>query len=407
MKSLFIIFIFSLFLPLFLNAKTEVLANAYEAKVMAKVKEEKSDKLRLEILLEAAKSEKAGAAIFFNTANLAAGLSDFKTALEFYKKALNLEPEFYLAKRNLAFLYYKEEKYEEASAYFAEALRLSNDDVLGISEAFASALISLKRYDEALTILENALIFDGKNLNLMRSKAFCLKETGQYDRLEKYAKYVLNLYPDEAVFWRLLARINLEKNNANSAIANLEALKKINAANAEDMILLGDVYLSLNLFSKALDAYKNQKISDDKSVRIAKYLIANSAISESKKILENLEKDSAKYWEIDALILKAEGKNSKESFEKSYKKDPLNAFIALSLADIALAEKQVESAKIYYKLAMKDYRLQSFVGLANVEILDGNYKAALKILKEANLEFNSKEIAKFIFDLEGFSDAQR
>lgn len=391
----------------FAEIKIEPSASPFEIRVMEKVSGEDDAKKRLGILLEAASDKNAGVVIFFNAANACAVNSDPENAEFFYGKALAAMPSFYEARRNLAFLYYNNGRHAEALQSFAKAVSLSEIDSARIYRAYASSLMELKFFDEALTSLEKALMYAPDDASLLRSKAYCLRETGQAARLRKFCGELIRRNPKDAVYWRLLCKLDIEADDLHSAAANIQAMRKLNLADSSDMVLLGDIYSSLELYKHAANAYANQNMDPDKAYRIAKFFAVSGAHDEARVVAKNLDEESAGYWEVEAIALISQNRDPKVAFEKSYAKNPANDFVALKLGDIALKEKRTEAAKTFYTQAIRNNPVAARWGLACAHIEAGDYSLAADTLEKLPDEVKRKDLNAYISALRKNADDEK
>ena len=391
MKKIFLTCLLALPLFVFAQRKLEPTVNAFEAKILERITNENDEPRKAQILADALRDERAGAALFFNAANMRAQNSDLENARELYQKAVKILPTFYLAYKNLAYLYYNANMHEQALESFGAAIALSAEDSKKTYSAYGFSLFELKRFDEALTAFETALMYDPKNENLLRAKARALYETGQHERLYKFAETLVRLHPKEPVYWRMLARIDANKEFFQSAAASLEAMRKLGIADQSDLELLGDVYLRLALYEKAAEIYAGLKISERKTYEAAKYLAHNNAVQPALRLASALDKNSAEYLEILAIT-----ENTKDAFEKAYAKNPANAYLAIRLGDFYLSEKRFESAKIFYRQGAKDFKYQSLLGLARTHIEEGDYDSAADCMEQISTQFNRDDLKSYI-----------
>src|SRR6266487_5269251 len=129
---------------------------------------------------------------FFHTskAEMLYGRGFYEEALAFYEEALRLDPndtDSYIGKGDAL---YKLGRYEEALAFYEEALRLDpnnvdaydgktetlvklhyDEEILFTLSAKAKSFSILRRYEEALVIYERALHLDANNLDALLGKA--------------------------------------------------------------------------------------------------------------------------------------------------------------------------------------------------------------------------------------------
>lgn len=103
---------------------------------------------------------KKDAQLCFNVASAYLYLKDFPNAIEWFKKTLELKPDYAAAHRNLAMIYLREKKFDEAVAAFKEAIKLAPSDspeIVGSLAGLGNALLSLSMLEKAIDAFEMAI----------------------------------------------------------------------------------------------------------------------------------------------------------------------------------------------------------------------------------------------------------
>lgn len=394
-----LLFAFSCFFYELHALEIEPRANKFEDRILKKVAEQKDVLSRAQILFEALNDERAGVSLIFNGANIAVQILDKAKAKELFMLAIKKMPSFYLAHRNLAYLYLEENDFENAQKEFSTALSLSKENARDIYSVLSYCHFSLKNYDVALTCVNNALIFAPNEMSLLKRKAQCLNELNDYTQLERTLTEILNREKGDVNIWRMIVSLHLKRNEKNKALVTLEGMKALSLLEHQDFILLGDIYLDFNMFCEASKAYENAKIEQEKAYKIARFFALSNKPNSAVKIAENLEKTSWQYFEIMGIVSQSNGENAKEFFEKSHAKNPLNAFVCLKLGDIYLSENKLESARTFYGFAKTKFKREAIVGLANVAIASEDFNLAINLLENLKAEFKTTDFDEIIFKL--------
>lgn len=398
MKKLLLTIFLAVPLFAFCESSTEPAANSFEAGVFGRIAGAADASEKMRIIDETVSDKRAGAALFFNAANICAQNSDFEKARGFYLRALKIMPDFYLAHRNLGYLFHNNGMHREALAEFAAALALSGADSPKIFMAYGFSLLELKRYDEALTAFEKALMYAPEDENLLRAKARALFETGQRERLYAFAESLVRRFPREPLYWRMLARLDADAGRHHSAAAAIESMRMLGISDARDMELLGDCRLRLGLFKLAAEAYRGLDIPSKKAYEAAKFAALGGSPDAALEILGGFARDSAEYLEIEAVK-----KDTLDAYEKAYAKNPANAWLALRLGDFYLKEKRFESACNFYEQARAEYAFRSLWGLAGVHAAEGDYAAAAECLERISAEFGREDLKSYIERLKEYA----
>src|SRR6266487_390103 len=134
---------------------------------------------------------------FFHTskAEMLYGRGFYEEALAFYEEALRLDPndtDSYIGKGDAL---YKLGRYEEALAFYEEALRLDPNDTdsyIGKGDT----LYKLERYEEALTFYEEALRLDPNDTGSYIGKGDALDKLGRYEEALAFYEEALRLDPN-------------------------------------------------------------------------------------------------------------------------------------------------------------------------------------------------------------------
>ncbi|OAE33753.1 hypothetical protein AXG93_1264s1010 [Marchantia polymorpha subsp. ruderalis] len=144
-------------------------------------------------------------------------MEDFEEGLTCYRNAIRMDSRHYNAWYGLGTIYFRQEKYELAEYHFRRALQInSRSSVLHCY--LGMALHALKKNEEALSLLEQAIIADVKN------------------PLPKYQK----------------ANVLMSEERYDDALAELEQLKEVAPRESSVFFLMGKIYKRLDFPEKAM-----------------------------------------------------------------------------------------------------------------------------------------------------------
>ncbi|KAJ0648816.1 putative tetratricopeptide-like helical domain superfamily [Helianthus annuus] len=133
-------------------------------------------------------------------------LEDFENGIRSYQNALQIDPRHYNAWHGLAMIYLRQEKYEFSKHHFHRALNINPRSSV-IMTYLGTSLHALKRNDEALSMMEKAIIADKKNPLPMYQKATILLTMEEFDdaltALEELKEYA----PHESSVYALMGKI--------------------------------------------------------------------------------------------------------------------------------------------------------------------------------------------------------
>lgn len=96
----------------------------------------------------------------FNIANAHLYLKEFSNAIEWFKKTVELKPDYAAAHRNLALIYTREKKYDEAIPAFKEAIKYTSTDspeIVGLFTGLGNVFLNLSMLEKAIESFEFAI----------------------------------------------------------------------------------------------------------------------------------------------------------------------------------------------------------------------------------------------------------
>jgi Tfp pilus assembly protein PilF len=232
---------------------------------------------------------------------------DKEVAVWNYKSILEARKDHFEANRNLGKLLVKDEKYDEAVSYFQQAQTAKPDDTDNLI-AYAGAQIGLKKYGNALLLLEKAKATPDQNYDFALALGRAQAGAGKPDDAEKSLLAAGKLRPDAARPHLELARLLAGKRQEDAA-KYYEKAKKLGAPpDAELEPVLGKVLndrreLIQFLSAAAAEAEKHHDAvsavwyfaqlgeldgnSADYAARHGLYLLIQNKPAEALKALEN------------------------------------------------------------------------------------------------------------------------
>lgn len=114
-------------------------------------------------------------------------LNELKRALNFYKKALDVDENFVVCLNNIAAVLMNQKKYKEALSHLTKAYQLDNGNIKVIFNLFV-VNYNLKNNEDALNYIEEAFNID-ENYTIKRLKKKNIS-TNEIKRLRKYLKKI-------------------------------------------------------------------------------------------------------------------------------------------------------------------------------------------------------------------------
>lgn len=133
-------------------------------------------------------------------------LEDFENGIKSYQNALQIDGRHYNSWYGLAMIYLRQEKYEFSEHHFRKALEINPRSSV-IMSYLGTSLHALKRNEEALRIMEKAIIADKKNPLPMYQKANILVSMEDFNGALKVLEELKEYAPHESSVYALMGKI--------------------------------------------------------------------------------------------------------------------------------------------------------------------------------------------------------
>ncbi|ONK74855.1 uncharacterized protein A4U43_C03F10820 [Asparagus officinalis] len=133
-------------------------------------------------------------------------LEDYENGIKCYQNALEVDERHYNSWYGLGVVYLRQEKFEFSEHHFRRAYRINQRSSI-IMCYLGMALHSLKRNEEALEIIEEAILADKKNPLPVYQKANILLSLERCDEALKHLEQVKEFTPCESSIYALMGKI--------------------------------------------------------------------------------------------------------------------------------------------------------------------------------------------------------
>eukprot|EP00250_Pteridium_aquilinum_P028141 c36647_g1_i1 orf=92-2434(+) len=144
-------------------------------------------------------------------------MEDFKEGISCYRQAIRIDPRHYNAWYGLGTIYFRQEKFEFAEYHFRQALRINNRSSVLLCY-LGMALHALKNNEDALNLLEQAVIADPKNPLPKYQKANVLVSDERYEEALKELENLNEVAPRESSVFFLMGKIYKRLNMSEQAM---------------------------------------------------------------------------------------------------------------------------------------------------------------------------------------------
>lgn len=384
-----------------INARIEPFVDTKERVLLVAVQEmmAKGDRGGALKKLKASSLANSSAAVMFNIGNISFETGDLAEAEKQYLAAVKKFPTFLRAYQNLAFVYAREAKYEEAFPHLLEVVRLGSQDgsVMGL---LGYCYQEKGNFTSALQAFKNAQLTEPDNLEWKIGEAYC------YDSLGDDAK-ALNLYESivkeklgEPQYMFLLINLYQRTGQIEEAIVNLELLRRQGKLDVSNQLLLGALHLSdgsLVIGSDVIrEVLKSEELTDGElamnaigfAIERREYELALEFHGLVKPELVEKFTSKVRYQRQQAQILILQGQEVEKAvgiLRGLIASDPLDADSLYLLAKYEATNRQEELALLHFAQAhagkgkMKNAAL---LERGKVLVFLKRYEEALKDLKE-------------------------
>ncbi|MEM7012674.1 MAG: tetratricopeptide repeat protein [Verrucomicrobiota bacterium] len=271
------------------------------------------------------------AALIFNLGNLRFEEDQPVEAIENFRKAIELYPNFRDAHRNLAVALVQNRDFDKAEPHLIRAIELGAQDGLSFG-LLAYCHLNAERYAAALQAYRTAQVTMPNEVQWQMGEAECLLALDATREAEALFGHLLEKQPTEPGIWMNQANVWLQTSESRKAAANLELVRRMGELSASGLMTLGHLYLGNGLKAHGVAAW-HEAMSADPPADL------NSAVS----ALDHLT--SQRHWpEADALVSKiVEAHEIAPKSEESGKLERARALIAFETGEAAAAESQIKA----------------------------------------------------------------
>lgn len=185
---------------------------------------------------------------------------NYEMAMQYYNKAIEKDPNYSPAHKEIAEVYFKAGLYKKAIASYEKYLGIADKDAES-DFRYASFLFMNKDYENTLSILNTLKEKQKDNYLLYRLLAYSNYETGQTDQgLNNMKLFFEKAKPENylASDFEYMAKLSEKKGDRGSAIDNYEKAIQMSPENYDLYIELGNLHFMNKDFTKASTAYEGK-----------------------------------------------------------------------------------------------------------------------------------------------------
>ena len=304
--------------------------------------------------------EKPHYLVEFTLANVFAVTDKNREALQHYRTAGVLYPNFAAAWQNAGKIYFDLKQYEKAGDSLLKAYELNEKNDTSLLYYAAVSYMMTKNKIKALPHLEN--LVSGKAGVPKREWLEALLNVYMDLKLEKKAfavvRRLINKNGDEPRWWKILAQLHLQQSDYKQAVAALTVYSYLTSPKREEIMLLADLNNAIGVPLKAAAYYENAlKLSeneDDYEKLASAYITAHKsakAIETLNRIIE--KKPTSNLWFMMGQIFyqKYNFEKACKAFNQSVILNPKNGRAYLMIGYCALQMDKKETAMTAFQKA--------------------------------------------------------
>ena len=356
----------------------------YDAQQLIKKKDYLKAQICLKKFIEK-HPEKSHYLVEFTLANAFAANDKSEEALQHYRAAAILYPNFAAAWQNAGKIYFDLKQYEKAGDSLLKAYKLNQKNNPSLLYYAAISYMMTKNKIKALPHLE--YLVSGEAGTPKTEWLEALLKVYMDLKLEKKAFAVVGRLikenGEDPRWWKILAQLHLQQNDYKQAVAALTACSYLTSPKRQEIILLGDLNNAIGLPLKAAEYYETALDLSNKEGDYEKLASAyisghrpEKAIETLKRILE--KKPTSDLWFMMGQMLYQKYNFDKawNAFKQSARLNPKNGRSYLMIGYCALQMDKAEIARTAFQKATRFPKQKKMAKklLEHVSLLKGSPK---------------------------------
>lgn len=360
------------------------------------------------ILKEAVADGRDGAAVTFNLGNALFRNGDYAGAAKAYSAALSKIPNFFAARKNLAYSLDRLGDGERARENFAKALALSGGSDADILLWLASHYSGKSDWSSALSCVDAALVHAPERAGAEYAKAFYLFNLGRHAEAAKTCERILaKNFPDAAAL-KLLGKCRAKSGDLPGAIAALSMVPQDDPDFRSAEILRADIFFSARAYAEAAKIYES--LGEDGRLGAAAEALARAGeFEKALGVLAKLPDSAGKFRsQARAHIGLGDAEGAKKSLSACLAEEPDDPYACFEFAKLSFAGGDYNLAKILYNRAQKDetYSVAAKVGLMSVAVKTGALGEAVSIASSLYAQTRRAEVGEYLEYLKNAKKAE-
>ncbi len=380
---------------------TEPEVTAAQAKILTEAEKLADANLQAALeLLNRIPTNQSGAAIEFARGVYYHQLDDIEQAMSAFQQAITTMPDFSRARWNLTQLLLQQGKYDAATEHLRKLLTAPAGREYEIWKLLGYCFLSRDYPVEAETAYRNALIHSPIDLDARLGLIRAVLEQNRLRDVETMIANALELAPDNADLWNLLAHCALQQENQTKALTTLESAYRMNLLNLDSRQTLASLYLARNLPEQAMKIYR-EIIADTPVPPVPTLLQAATAmmqmqddeateeivqaIDQQAKSLTPEQMNQRQHLRAEIASRRGQPEQARQIYQEILRRQPLDGQALIKFANLLLNDNDSDSATAYFQRASRlpQFAADACVGLARSAVAKQDFQAAADWLKKA------------------------
>ena len=200
--------------------------------------------------------ESINALMLNEQAHVANYRGDFDRAIEYCYKAIEVDPDSFVAWNNLGYAYGYKGNLDKAIECYERAIELNSNDVTSQIN-IGSVYDSIKQYETAMEHYQRALSIDPNNADALNNIGYAYIQKSDFDNGIEYCRKAVKIDPHNAAAWNGLGYSYNQKKKYYKAVECCRKAVALNKNYANAWNNLGYACSKINRLEEAYVAYMN------------------------------------------------------------------------------------------------------------------------------------------------------
>ncbi len=373
-------------------------------------------------LLEANRGPAASAALDMHVGNLRFGQEELEQAAAAYEVAVTKHPKFRRAWSALGQTYFRLKNFPGAIRALTRAIENGASNSLNFG-LLGFCYLASENSLAAESAYRMAILLDPQTDDWKTGLVRCFAKQRRHADVVAMCGEMLAVAPERVELWEMQARAYFQMDEPMRAAENYEVLDRMGKLSAANLINLGDIYVSQELFDIAVSTYlrgldKDSALAPDRAIRAARVVFNRGARDESRALVDGIEKarpelateQRKEVLRLRARLSVAEGATDEQAraLEEIVALDPLDGEALILLGQHAARGGDIEKAVLLYERAAGIDAFEADAKRSHGQLLvgQGRHSEALVLLRRAHTLKPSENLAKYVEAIERLSQGK-